>query len=199
MHNFVVRLDHAAKEELYSDISDEFMGFILIEAIMIILAAGKPGAMNTLDDQERIQEYPEHQFDVSIDYLLEVIEQINVECGVFLPKEEYECNSDIHGRICTKLADAIEIIEAKNDIGETLALRFVFEDPLVAQGFKFVAMHYPDRVAFCIIPASVANMKSDVTLAKLLEDYELNNDPTPWNFLDPVTLSFQNDMFFQRS
>lgn len=199
MHNFVIRLRPDTKAELYSDVSDSLMGFILIEAILIILVAGKPGALDALEDAEREQEYPENQFDVSMDYLMEVNETLNMEAGVFLNPVEYEPNSDIHAQMCLKLTDTIESVEDANDISELLALKSVFYDPMIVDGFKFVAMHYPDRVSFCIIPKAVANMKTDVTLAGLLQDYEINHDPNPWGFLDPANLSFENGLFYQRS
>lgn len=201
MYNFIVKLDPETREELYSDASEAFMGFLLIEALLNIIVAGVPGCLETLDRMESLsrEEHFASQYDTSVDYLLEINKDLNEQCGIYLTEEDCCFNSDAHDAISFKLSEAIESIEARNDLGEILVLKEVFEDPHVVEGFKFTAMHFRDRVAFCLVPVPKSAQDMVGSLNGLLKDYAINNDSNPDYWLDPSALSLQNLLFNQRS
>lgn len=187
MHTFIVRLDPETREELYSDASDAFMGFLLIEALLNIIVAGQPGCMFMIDKMEKLgDENFLSQYDVSIDYLLDINKDLNERHGIFLSEEECGINSDTHTSIAFKLSEAIESIESANGINEILVLKSVFEDPLIVQGFNFTAMHYPDRVAFAVRPSlGETEGMAAAALEQIIIDYNQNNDINPDYWLDP--------------
>lgn len=200
MYNFIVKLDPETREELYSDASETFMGFLLIEALLNIIVAGKPGCLETLDKMENLgDENFVSQYDTSIDYLLEINQELNEKSGIILGEDDYSFNSDCHDTIAFKLSEAIESIEDANGISGILVLKDVFEDPMVVQGFRFTALHFKDRVAFCVIPTLGGTEGMAASLATLLSDYEKNNDINPDFWLDPSTLTVENFLFNQRS
>lgn len=200
MYNFIVRLNPETRDELYSDASESFMGFLLLEAIYCILSVGKPGFSEAMDDLDL--EFPDEtcQFDTSIEYLLEIHQKLNEDCGIFLDESEYCFNSDAHELIAEKLSTAILSLEEFNDGSELFCLDDVFKDPAIKGGFRFNALHFPERAAYCIMPQSLPDKRVVASLADLLgPDY---NDPgivDRLSLFDPNTLSFQNALFHQRS
>lgn len=203
MHNFVIKLNPETKEELYSDASDTFMGFLLIEAIQAILVAGKPGCLDALENLCSGEEDSTNQYDISIEYLLDINQKLNEECGIFLSEEEYGFNSEAHDLIANKLTEAIVSIEDFNDPGTLYILESVFKDPNIVTGFRFNALHFPDRVVFCILPGNTPVLTQQVNLASLITDYETVDGKSVMETLtsgvDPSLLSFQNELFNQRS
>jgi len=200
MHNFIIRLDPETRDELYSDASESFMGFLVLEAIYSILSVlrvGKIGTFETMDDCDLEQPDDVCQYDLSIDYLLDINKQLNEECGIFLDEKEYGFNSDAHEQIADKLGIAIISIEEFNDPGEIHSLDEVFQDPQIAKGFRFNALHLPDRIAFCIMPKGTPDTRP-VSLADLIFDQDPGVAELKALF-DPSKLSFQNALFNQRS
>jgi len=168
MHSFILKLNAETRDELYADIGIEFMGFILIEAIHNILVAGQPGVLEIEDDLTRIHKTDESQFDVSVDYLIDIVQEFNEANGIVLSDEYYRFNSEYHDQFATKLADAIVSIEDSNDFTEIMALQPTFNDPAIVKGFKFTAYHYPDRVLFLVYPANTPTPQA--SLADLIFD-----------------------------
>lgn len=198
MYNFIVRLNPETRDELYSDASEAFMGFLLLEAIYCILSVGQPGFLEAMDDIDFEHLDETSQFDTSIEYLLEIHKKLNEDCGIFLDDAEYCFNSDAHDQIAEKLTLAILSLEEFNDPGELFVLEGVFNDPLIKAGFRFNAMHFPERAAFYVTPRTTPDMRQ-ASLADLLTG---GNDPgiVDWQSLvDPGMLSFQNLLFNQRS
>lgn len=202
MPSFVVRIDAKTKEELYSDESETFMGFLFIEALLNILTYDKPGcivatlAMESLDDDTYSS-----QFDTSIDYLLDMNQDINEKCGIFLSDEEYGYNSDRHDTLVAKLTMAIESLELVNDFSELYPIKEIFWAPDIVTGFRFTSMHYPDRIAFCVVGEHTED--TDDVLEQMILEYDQNHDNNPDYWLDPIPdpsmLSMQNYLFNQRS
>lgn len=189
MYNFIVKLDPETRDELYSDASETFMGFLLIEALLNIIVAGKPGCLEALDKMESLGgENFVSQYDTSIDYLLEINQELNEKSGIILGEDDYGFNSDCHDTIAFKLSEAIESIEDANGIAGVLVLKEVFEDPMIAQGFRFTTLHFKDRVAFCVVPSLGGTEGMAASLAQLLSDYETNNDSNPDFWLDESNL-----------
>lgn len=198
MYNFIVRLNPETRDELYSDASEAFMGFLLLEAIYCILSVGRPGFLEAMDDIDFEHLDEACQFDTSIEYLLEIHKKLNEDCGIFLDEAEYCFNSDAHAQIAEKLTTAILALEEFNDPGELFVLEGVFNDPLIKAGFRFNAMHLPERAAFYVTP----NVTPDMRQASLADLLTGGHDPgiVDWQSLvDPGTMSFQNLLFHQRS
>lgn len=198
MYNFIVRLNPESRDELYSDASEAFMGFLLLEAIYCILSISTPGFFDAMDDVELEQLDEVCQYDTSVEYLLEVHKKLNEDCGIFLDESEYGFNSDAHALIADKLTEAIMALEEFNDPGELFSLESVFKDPLINAGFRFNAMHYAERVAFYITSRKTVD-KRNLCLADLLEDYDDPGIEDRLALFDPTTLSFQNGLFHLRS
>lgn len=186
MHNFVVKIDPATQEELYSDVSNDFVGFLVIEAIMNILVAAAPDAVSTLESAEFVNEYPENQLDTSAEYMLEVTKSLDQANGITIDNANYDYNSDNHELAVSRLNLAIHSIEAANDISTILGLSGIFSDPSIVSGFHFNAIHGKGCIVYCLYSHQETALEPNVTLASLLE-------PTPvsLNSLDLANLSFK--------
>lgn len=172
MHNFVVKVDPATREELYSDVSNDFVGFLVIEAIMNVLVAQAPDAVSVLENAERITEFSENQLDTSAEYMLEVAQTLDKANGITIDSANYDYNSDNHEMAVQRLNLAIHSIEAANDISVILGLSNIFTDPSIVSGFHFNAIHGKDCIVYCLYGHSDGSVVPNVTLASMLE-------PTP--------------------
>lgn len=186
MHNFVVKIDPNTREELYSDVSNDFVGFLVIEAIMNVLVAAAPDAVSVLESIERVNEFPENQLDVSAEYMLEVAKSLDQANGITIDDANYGYNSDNHEMAVSRLNLAIHSIEAVNDISVILGLSSVFNDPSIVSGFHFNAIHGKDCIVYCLYGHSESNLETNTTLASMLE-------PTPvsLNSIDLATFSLK--------
>lgn len=182
MPAFVLELDADTREELYSDVSEVFMGFILIEALFNILKAGVNNVTQLLDDLDNLIEAAEEdpykpiadrlelQMEHSLEYLLDVQRRSDEELGMMLDKSYYAYNSDHYTNIQFKLITAIQSIEESNDYFQLQSLNKVFQDPDLVNGFGFSMTHYLDRVVVLVFPkgSMMAGISPSVGLADLL-------------------------------
>ena len=187
MHNFVVKLDPTTLEELYSDVSNDFVGFLVIEAIMNILVAAAPDAVSVLESAEFVNEYPENQLDTSAEYMLEVSQSLDKACGITIDSANYDYNSDNHELAVSRLNLAIHSIEAANDISVILGLSSVFFDPSIVSGFHFNAIHGKSCIVYCLYGHAENNLEQNNTLAGMLEPTQVNI-----NSLDLSTFSMKH-------
>jgi len=186
MHNFVVKIDPSTQEELYSDVSNDFVGFLVIEAIMNILVAAAPDAVSVLESAEFVNEYPENQLDTSAEYMLEVTKSLDQANGITIDEANYGYNSDNHEMAVSRLNLAIHSIEAANDISTILGLGSVFTDPAIVSGFHFNAIHGKGCIVYCLYGHAESALEQNNVLASMLE-------PTPisLNSFDPNTFSMK--------
>lgn len=182
MTTFVLQIDPETKEELYSDVGEAFVGFILIEALYNILLVQRPGILGVLDQIEfpidLPEEHPEKglaesvaaEIDTSVEYLLGVLKGMDQAVGTYLPEEFYEFGSDYYEIVHSKLSMAIVAIEDHNQPSQLHALHQVFNSEKYMEGFSFKVVHYADRIVVVLLPkcAMAANGVMDRTLANLL-------------------------------
>lgn len=150
MDVFYIKLDRTAQNELYADISPEFLSFIFIEAIFSIIQNNAPHAFPVVDDPIHYCDDPDSQFETSVEYLLAVMSDCDKKDGVWSCEEDYQYGSENHTRICAKLCSAIESIQHANDSAELMMVREVFNQPAYMNQVKFAATHLPDRVFFVL-------------------------------------------------
>lgn len=150
MQGFTVLIDREQKEELYSDIAQEFLNFFLMEAVVLLVS--DPSKMKVLDDPTLYCDDPESQFENAVIWLLETWSASDQESGVLMPGEFYEYNSEHHEMVCMKLNQAVAAIQDVNDPLSMLMIQRMLEDPAYSKAITFSAMHLPDRVVFLIQP-----------------------------------------------
>lgn len=182
MTTFVLEIDPETREELYSDIGEDFIGFVLIEALHNILLVKRPGILGVLDQIEFPLDLPEGhpeqglaenvgmEIDASVDYLLEILQRLDLAIGAILPDEDYQFGSYYYEIIHSKLSLAITSIEECNQPSQLHSLAEIFGSPKYAGGFSFKVVHYPDRFVVVLMPKvnPLAQGKPNETLAALL-------------------------------
>lgn len=180
MTTFVLEINPETREELYSDHGEVFIGFILIEALHNILMVKRPGIIGVLDQIEFPLNLPDNhpecglaenvsmEVDSSVDYLLELLRDLDLKVGTVLPEEFYQFGSDYYETVHSKLSMAIISIEESNPPSQLQSLGVIFNSPKYANGFSFKVVHYPDRVVIVLAPKGITFGKPDKTLAALL-------------------------------
>jgi hypothetical protein len=164
MTTFVLEINPETREELYSDIGEVFIGFVLIEALHNILLVKRPGILGVLDQIEFPLDLPDDhpeiglaenvgmEVDTSVEYLLEILKGLDVAVGAILPDDDYEYGSYYYEIVMQKLAIAITSIEECNQPSQLHSLSEIFGSPKYASGFSFKVVHYPDRVVVVLSP-----------------------------------------------
>jgi hypothetical protein len=154
MHTFQLKLDKSQLEELSSDISQEFLGFVLIEAVQLTAQEFflNAGELVEVDDAVYRCDDPDSGFDAAVQHLLLICSEADQSNGVMLPGEFHEYSSDAHEQICEKLSLALASIRDNNGITELVAINGLLTEAQYAVGYAFVVNYYEDRVVFSITP-----------------------------------------------
>ena len=151
MDTFILKLKPELTEELFADISSEFLSFVIIEALFNIVQCDTvAGNSSIVDDPIFYCDDPDRPFDDSVAHLLQVMADQDKMSGVVLPGEFYEYNSEFHEQICNRLSKAIDVIRDSNDYCELFMIRQVFRKPEYQTQLNFATTYYSGRVVFSL-------------------------------------------------
>ena len=165
MKTFILKLDPVTLDELYDDISPDFLAFILVEAIFNLVQFDTPPTEMTPEDVLYHCDDPDSQFESSVELLLEILKR---DSGEDVDGEALETcyNSEYYDMVATKLAHCMDSVRTANDFSELTAIGFLFQSPEYSSSFKFTSTHIKNQVIFCLSGGSEAPM--DAALKDLL-------------------------------
>lgn len=148
MKTFILKLDPQLREELYTDISENFIGYVLIEAIFNIIQAPSPFA---LEDVDYHPNDPDSTFETSVEYLLNILEKFFPE-DVMLDEEEDDmlASLDHHTWIGQTLSTAINCVNNANDYLTLFSVSGLLLSPEYMESYNFGARHLDTQVIFSI-------------------------------------------------
>jgi len=161
MDAFMVLLHPDLKEELYSDIDENFLAFVMLEAIYNVVSNPELIPLRVMDDSSHLCDDPDSYFDNSVTYLLDILADHDKEKGVLQDGELYEFNSEQHEVLCNKLHEAMACIQYANSLLDLTVIRDALSQPQYARHMVFTAKHYPDRVFFTAQPGRETMIPTD--------------------------------------
>lgn len=152
MKALILRLDPLTRAELYSDISDMFMDFVMVEAIFNVLNdfISRPDTfMDACSDQEYYKNDPECCLAASTELLMDVLKEMDKQDGVDITSPEYDL-STFSGWVTDKLCLAISSITTANKPMEFMAMHTILEDPALSQRLQVRGKHLGNTVVLML-------------------------------------------------
>lgn len=157
MKAIILNLNPETRKELYEDISEDLLAFIIMEALFNVVK-DIPNTMSmymqAVDDPETYAEDPDSNLMSSIEFLMEVMKEHDAKSGVDVDSQLYlDGLADTQSFISTKLCNAVEAISQFNDLvvfsaaAETLCL------PEFSTNLNFSTTHLGDKVMFLLNPS----------------------------------------------
>jgi len=140
MTTFFVCIDADRKDELYSDISEEFLSIVLLEAIINVVKNPNE-SFDIIDDPAFYCDHPESEFADSVLYLLDVLTERARQDGVLKDDEAYDENSPEHAVVCYKLSESMAALQAGNNPLDLMMIQQVLENPSNSQHTAFTSYH----------------------------------------------------------
>jgi len=152
MKGFFLNVDRTTADELYSDISPEFLSLVLLEAVTNVIY--NPGERHDIpvDDPETYCDNPDSHFEDSIQYLLSVLTDRARNDGILTDEQEYDMDSEQHIVLSYKLGEAMASIENANSMLDLYAIHNELEKTDKGGGLVFTTMHLNGKVFFTIKP-----------------------------------------------
>lgn len=152
MKALILRLDPLTRDELYSDISDMFMDFVMVEAIFNVLNdfITRPGSfLDAISDAEYYKNDPECCLAASTELLMDVLKEMDKQDGVDITSPEYDLET-FSGWVTDKLCLAISSITTANKPMEFMSMHQLLEDPALSQRMKVTGRHLGNTVVLMI-------------------------------------------------
>lgn len=116
METFTLKLDPDTREELYSDIHDYLIEFIMIEAINLSgkeITTNQETMLEAMGDDEFHLNDPELDMDGSIRSILDYMVEVDRESGIDITAEDYDIDQ-CYDKISDKLVLALASLTAVN-------------------------------------------------------------------------------------
>jgi hypothetical protein len=150
MDTFQLDLSGGLFDELMADVSPEFLGFVLIEAVQLIVQDYflDNGEGVVVDDAIYKCDDPESLYDVAVQHLLMICSENDQTNGVLVPGELYEFSSDAHEQICEKLNSAMLVIGHNHGITDLAVIHGLLSSSPYSTGYNFSVVYIGDRVMF---------------------------------------------------
>lgn len=157
MDTFQLNLASELNQELLSDISPEFLGFVLIEALQLTVNEffRDNDIVVPVDDGVYRCDDPDSDYDNAVNHLLAVLTETDKTNGVLEEGEFHEYNTQHHEQICEKLNQGLMVIRNENGITELAAIRDLLSEDAYRNGYSFSVSFYPERAVFGIVPAAM--------------------------------------------
>lgn len=155
MKSLTINLNPATREELYADVSPDFLAFILMEALFNVVK-DLPNAMAVympvVDDPEVYMDDPESNVMASLEFLMEVMKEMDAKTGVDVTDEVYLNDiATVHTAwVTTKLCLAIETVSQFNDLATLMVLGDMLRLPEFMAKLNFSTTHLGDKVMFML-------------------------------------------------
>lgn len=148
----MVNLGPGAQEELYADINEDFLAFVILEALFNVvrcIPASVRLYSSVVDIAEEYIEDPETELFVSAEFLSHIMREMDAKTGVDIESEQYNENFDeLMSAVKAKLAQAAEAISTNNDIVMLMAINDVLSAPELSLKLNFSTTHLGDKVMF---------------------------------------------------
>jgi len=158
MKSLTIALDPDSREELYADVSDMLMDFIVIEAVGIIIKDFRkryaPGieALAQLSEAAQLEEFtfdPEEDIANSVELLVDVLKEMDIQDGNDFESPGF-VEDDYSDFLRDKLALAISSITAANSVGDFMIMEDILNDPAFSQRIDFRGKHLNNVVMMFI-------------------------------------------------
>lgn len=148
MQTFILKLDPALKDELYSDVPIDFLGYVFIEAVFNLVQTPSPVAVGEVDYHPND---PDSAFETSVEYLLSILEK-------FFPEDVHpeDDENDVilslenHAWLGQTLSTAINSINNTNDFLWLTTVSELLLSPEYRTSYSFGAKHLENQVIFSI-------------------------------------------------
>lgn len=152
MQSVIVNLGPGAQEELYADINEDFLAFVILEALFNVvrhIPASVRQYTSVLNLAEEYIEDPETELFVSAEFLAHIMREMDAKTGVDTESEEYNKNFDeLMSAVKAKLAQAADAISNNNDLVMLMAINDVLSKPELSIKLNFSTTHLGDKVMF---------------------------------------------------
>lgn len=152
MKSVIINLDPDTRAELYADVSNTLMDFILIEALTIALK-DYSSSVETLQDAIADPEYykndPDTNIEQSIELLLDVLKELDRQDGEDVESPFYDVSS-YSDWLRDKLCLAISSITDANTPLDFMMLNDVLTLPELSKQFNFQGKHLNNRVVMLL-------------------------------------------------
>jgi hypothetical protein len=154
MKSLTINLNPATRGELYSDIHEDFLAFILIEALYNVVK-DIPSAMSlympVVDDPETYADDPDSNLMASIEFLMEVMKEMDEKTGTDITTPEYLANlPEFVSFVTMKLCLAVETISQFNDMATLMVLGDMLRTPEYTAKLNFSTTHMGNKVMFML-------------------------------------------------
>lgn len=155
MKSLTINLNPATREELYADVSPDFLAFILMEALFNVVK-DLPNAMSlympVVDDPETYADDPDSNVMASLEFLMEVMKEMDAKTGVDVTDSLYLTDiATVHTSwVTTKLCMAIESVSQFNDLAVLMVLGDLLRLPEYVAKLNFSTTHLGDTVLFVL-------------------------------------------------
>lgn len=151
MRSIVLHLNPATRDELYSDIHQDFLAFVIMEALCNVVG-NIPQVLelfSVVDDTTEYLEDPDCNLAASCEYLKEIMIQSDARDGVNTDSPNYDIDAYM-SEIGVKLATAVESIAQFNDPLVLASLAEFFGTPGLKEKVNFSTFHLGDVVMFMV-------------------------------------------------
>lgn len=160
MKSIIINLGDSVRDEIYSDMSEDFVAFIIMEAIFNVVR-DIPNAVKlytlVVDTPEEYADDPDTNLMVSMDLLTEVMKSMDATSGVDTDAPDYHKNlSEMISMVSAKLCLAAEAITVNNDITTLMAINDTLNAPEFNKKLNFSTTHLGERVMFLLTPDPLA-------------------------------------------
>lgn len=154
MRSIILKLGDDFVDELYSDIEQDFLAFIIMEALFNVVR-DIPGSIENytkvITTPEEYMEDPDTNLMISQDLLAEVMKSMDIKDGEDITSESYQQNHpEMLSVISAKLCLAVDMITTNNDIVELTTIGEVLSEPGIKENLHFSTTHLGDRIMFMI-------------------------------------------------
>jgi len=154
MLSVILKLGEDLIDELYSDIEQDFLAFIIMEALYNVirdLPSSFIDYTKVVTSAEEYMDDPDTNLMVSQDLLADVMRNMDIADGEDVESELYkEQLPEMLSMVSAKLCLAAELITTHNDITELAAIGNVLSQPGMKENLHFSTTHLNDRIMFML-------------------------------------------------
>lgn len=151
MKTIILKLDPLTREELYADIAEELLAFIILEAVINVVNE-LPRPLRAMTPEEQLADCMDDtdtQLVSSVETLVSILIDHDEKNGADEQMLQHN-REEFTEQVSQKLYAAMESIATSNDVSELTAINQALNAPEVANHLSFCATHLGDRVLFTL-------------------------------------------------
>ena len=151
MKTIILKLDASTRDELYADISEELLAFIILEAVINVVNE-LPRPIRPMTPEEQLADAMDDsdtQLFSSVETLVSILIDHDEKNGAD-PQMLNHNMDEFTEQVSQKLFAAMESIAASNDVSELAAISYALNAPELATHLNFCATHLGDRVLYTL-------------------------------------------------